>query len=325
MPVKVAKNIYRLDVPLKGNPLKNLNSFFITGDKNLLIDTGFRTEECREAMYSELRTLGVSLDDTDIFLTHLHSDHSGLAPELHRQGRSIFISRPDMERMHRYITGEAWKLSDDIFSKHGFPDDKLMELRQVNPARIYAPELFDGYTIISEGQVFEYGGYSFQAVSTPGHTPGHMCLFDPGSGIIILGDCVLFDITPNITVWMGFDNSLGAYLGSLNKLKGYGVTQPLAAHRACEGDLNKRIDAIIEHHGKRLDECLNIVRSGGAELAYDIAGKMTWSIRCTGWEDFPTAQKWFAVGETIAHLDYLISEGLVERTDEDGHIRHYAV
>jgi len=47
--------------------------------------------------------------------------------------------------------------------------------------------------------------------------------------------------------------------------------------------------------------------------AYHIASKMTWDIDCENWEQFPAAQKWFAVGEAIAHLQYLENEGKIKR------------
>jgi len=46
---------------------------------------------------------------------------------------------------------------------------------------------------------------------------------------------------------------------------------------------------------------------------------MTWDIDCATWEEFPIAQKWFATGETIAHLRYLESEGRIKR-DAQGKI-----
>jgi hypothetical protein len=45
---------------------------------------------------------------------------------------------------------------------------------------------------------------------------------------------------------------------------------------------------------------------------------MTWKIRAKDWADFPTPQKWFAVGEAMAHLDHLIAQGRVVRTFADG-------
>ena len=45
---------------------------------------------------------------------------------------------------------------------------------------------------------------------------------------------------------------------------------------------------------------------------------MTWNIRSRSWDDFPLAQKWFAVGECIAHLDHLRRQGRLQREQQDG-------
>ena len=84
--VEVLPGVYRIPVPLPGNPLKELNSYVIRGkgNKNLLVDTGFRLEACRKALIDGLESLGISMEDTDILLTHLHVDHTGLAPDLIR-------------------------------------------------------------------------------------------------------------------------------------------------------------------------------------------------------------------------------------------------
>ena len=86
MAQQLAEDLWRLEIPLVGNPLKTLNSYLILGPRSLLVDTGFRQEPCREAMERELEAVGVDRDRMDVFLTHLHSDHTGLAPELVRPG-----------------------------------------------------------------------------------------------------------------------------------------------------------------------------------------------------------------------------------------------
>lgn len=48
---------------------------------------------------------------------------------------------------------------------------------------------------------------------------------------MLLGDHVLFDITPNITDWWDVPDSLGDYLRSLDKIAAYPVTLPLPGHR----------------------------------------------------------------------------------------------
>ena len=45
---EVYKNIFRIEVPLPGTPLKSLNAYCIVGgERALLIDTGFNLPECR--------------------------------------------------------------------------------------------------------------------------------------------------------------------------------------------------------------------------------------------------------------------------------------
>ena len=39
MAERLAEDLWRLDIPLVGNPLKNLNSYLLTGERSLLIDT----------------------------------------------------------------------------------------------------------------------------------------------------------------------------------------------------------------------------------------------------------------------------------------------
>ena len=55
MVTKVFENIWRIDLPLTGNPLKILNSYYIKGQKKeVVIDTGFRRLECKEALIKGL-------------------------------------------------------------------------------------------------------------------------------------------------------------------------------------------------------------------------------------------------------------------------------
>ena len=52
---------------------------------------------------------------------------------------------------------------------------------------------------------------------------------------------------------------------------------------------------------------------------------MTWKIRAKSWADFPVAQKWFAVGECMSHLEHLIAEGRVRREIVDGQRAYFAL
>ena len=78
--------------------------------------------------------------------------------------------------------------------------------------------------------MLEYGGYRLKAILTPGHTPGHMCLYDEEKKIFFCGDHILGTITPNITIELGADNPLQSYLDSLAKVEKLDVDLLLTAH-----------------------------------------------------------------------------------------------
>lgn len=322
MVTHISGNIYTIPIPLPNNPLKNLNVYLIQGERNLLIDTGFHQEACRTALLEGLRELNISMENTDIFLTHLHSDHTGLAPDIASPSTKVFIGEHDLDHMPGKHSTFRWSESDRHFAAEGFPEELLKILTVKNPAQGLSPVPYDDYIPVKDGDIFSYGGHCFTAIHTPGHTPGHLCLWEEETGICILGDHVLFDITPNITRWTGHGDSLGKYLDSLERINTLPVKLPLPAHRAVHMDFHERCQQLLRHHSIRCDEVLKILASGEALTAWDIAAGMTWRIRAKNWADFPTPQKWFAVGEAMAHLDHLMELKLVTR-EFDGKLYRY--
>lgn len=324
MPEQILKNVYRIPVPLPGNPLKELNSYLIRGkERTVLIDTGFRMEPCRRALFAGLEELGVRREEVDVLLTHLHSDHAGLAPEVVGGTGVISISAADRAALDDQETVRRfWAESDVRYREEGFPAERLRELSKSNPAKAMAPARGGTYRSLADGERLRAGDYELTALSFPGHTPGQMCFWLEKEGAMFLGDHVLFDITPNITSWLGVEDSLGDYLDSLEKMKEYDVAVALPGHRK-PGDTRRRVDALLEHHRARLDEALARVKAYPGSTAYDLAGRMTWQIRAADWETFPVIQKWFAVGECMSHLDYLRLRGLIRREMDNGVYRYF--
>lgn len=315
--MEICPNLYRIEVPLPKNPLKSINSYVIKGpDRNLVVDTGMNREVCISALQSGLNKLDVDLNETDFFITHLHADHFGLVSELATDSSKVYFNQPDADIMS--LDG-LWEYMGDFARMNGFPLEELMEAMQKHPGHKYSARRIPELTILKEGDTVSVGGYSFECVETPGHTPGHMCLYEREKKMLLSGDHVLGDITPNISQWGPDDQTLGQYLASLEKIYEYDVELVLPGHRSAFENCKGRIRELIDHHHVRADEVLAIIEKNSQD-AYQIASQMTWDIKCDTWGDFPLMQKWFATGEALAHLKYLEHKGAIQAEVQDDRV-----
>jgi len=307
---EIRDHLFRIRVPLPNSPLKELNSFVIkTDNRNLIIDTGFNSEVCWEAMQKGLAELEINLSQTDFMITHMHADHSGLVARLAAKNSIIYFSRIDAKVFDK---DNKWKDMINYAQINGFPADELMQALYNHPGHKYTPKTMPKFNLIDDNDIIEIGDYRLKCIATPGHTEGHICLYDENKRILFSGDHILYDITPHIESWAYQINALKNYMNSLDKVYHLPLDIVLPGHRTLFTDLKARIDELKKHHLVRADEVMNVL--GKKEKnAYDIASGMTWDIDCEKWEDFPVAQKWFATGEAIAHLHYLESEGSIKR------------
>lgn len=311
---EILPGLFRLKIPLPNSPLKDLNSYVLTSDeRNLVIDTGFNRDECFEAMQTGLGVLGIDPAETDFLLTHMHSDHTGLVSRLATPQSKVYIGRIDARV---FDSGIDWRPVAEYALNNGFERDELEQALQAHPGIKYKPRDLPPFTLLDDGDRVELGDFTLQVLLTPGHTRGHICLYDAARRVLISGDHILYDITPHIESWSFEFDSLRQYLDSLDRVRDLPVDIVLPGHRNTFADLAGRVDELKEHHRQRAQEVIDIL-DGSTMSAYRIAAAMTWDIRADSFEAFPVAQKWFAVGEALAHLRYLEGEGRVERLDGD--------
>lgn len=316
MITELYKNIYRQGIPLPKNPLKEINSYIIVSeDRNLIIDTGFNTEECKEKFMQGVQELGIDLNKTDLLITHLHSDHSGLAATLNKEGIKVYTGKID-GKMINDMTDEAyWKKFDDYKKMFDLEKDHISF--DDHPGYKYSPKELIEFIPLEEGDILRIGQYSLEIIDIPGHTPGHIGLYERKHKLFFGGDHVLDKITPNITFW-GFDKDiLSVYFNSLKKVYKYDINYLFTAHRDIIRDHKKRISELLKHHENRLNEVMEIIEEQ-EKTVRDTAASMHWELRYNGWEEFPSPQKWFASGEAMSHLEHLVFIGKAERTEKKG-------
>jgi len=123
---EILPNLYRIEVPLPGSPLKAVNSYLIKGDgRFLVIDTGMNMAECISALKSGLQKLDVDLQKTDYFITHLHHDHMGLVTTFASEKSKVYFNRPEVAIAAVFTNESFWANRFDIYVANGFPRKSL--------------------------------------------------------------------------------------------------------------------------------------------------------------------------------------------------------
>ncbi len=311
--------MFRIEAPLPKNPLRSINSYVIKGDeRNLVVDTGMNREECESVLRASYAELDLDLGSTDFFITHFHADHMGLVSHFATDTSLVYYNEIEAAFLGGSGKPGSFQSRMSVAARlNGFPEEEVNKSAENHPGFKYGPPQHPEFTIVSPGDILNVGEYAFEGISTPGHTVGHMCLYEKNKRILLSGDHVLGDITPNIAHEGGEGNPLGDYLDNLAKVDELEVDLVLPGHRSIFTTFHERIQELKDHHRVRCDEVLGIL-DGGEMTVYEIAGRMKWNISAKSWADFPIMQKWFASGECNAHLIYLERQGKVQRKVVDG-------
>ena len=151
----------------------------IDSDGLTLIDTGLPGSHKKILKYLSERGYAPK-DLKRIILTHSDMDHvGGLAALKRLTGARIYASAI-----------EADAIAKGLPSRQIRPQSFRRRVMMSVVRRFFRPAPITVDEIVADGQVLPILG-GLQVLATPGHTPGHISLFSPSTGVLFVGDSIV--------------------------------------------------------------------------------------------------------------------------------------
>jgi glyoxylase-like metal-dependent hydrolase (beta-lactamase superfamily II) len=318
----VAPGVYWLRMPLPF-ALDHINLWLLEdGAGWTVVDTGVARDDVK-LLWDRLR--GGPMGGRSILrviVTHHHPDHLGLAGWLGRQADApAWMTRTEWltgTMLHADADARLAAHQVDFFRRNGLDDERARALaergnryrRLVSPPPEQYRRLIDGDTII-------IGGRTWRVVVAQGHSPEHACLHCEELRLLIAGDQVLPQITPNVSVPAAEPQAdpLALFLDSLGRLRALREdTLVLPSHGRPFYGLRERIDRVCDHHETRL-----AALAGVCDEPRSAADLLTVLFR----RELDPHQLMFAMGEALSHLNHLEARGRLARETDVRGIVHF--
>jgi glyoxylase-like metal-dependent hydrolase (beta-lactamase superfamily II) len=323
--MRILNGVHQIKSPGPGDASLYTNVYVIEGgDGHILVDSGWDSQESLWALQEGIKATNLKLRDVKkVVITHMHPDHYGLSSKIKQIcGAQVAIHRIDAGFISsRYKDfADLIKKTEELLGQNGVPADELPQLKEASlwMNKYVTPDPPE--VMLEDGDIISNGSFELKVLWTPGHSPGHICLYEQEKKFILTGDHVLYDTLPHV----GFnpqsgDNPLGDYISSLKKLESLKANFILPGHGPLFNALGLRIEKILQLHEERKRAIMQSLRNG-LRTAYEIAQKIPWMVEegGTAFQDLPVWDKRMAVTETIAHLKFLMVEDRVSNVAMDG-------
>jgi len=326
---EVIPGVHQLKLPIPFSSPEYVNAYLVQGDNGyVLIDSGWNADKVFVSLEKQLAEIGANIKDIyQIIITHIHPDHYGLVGKLkqltHAEVLMHYIEKDLIET--RYINMDILlQQMEQLLHSNGVPPKELSELKaaSLGMVKFVSPTLPD--VILHGGETISTGHFTFQVLWTPGHSPGHICFYEPVKKILFSGDHVLHKISPNISFHpQSSEDPLGDYIKSLNTIKQLEVNLILPGHGKPFSNLAARIEELIQHHEQRNTKILEMIKTE-PKTTYQIATEMAWlsGTAGTSWQKLDALNKRLALLEILAHLKSMDISGKVEKISQNS-INYY--
>ena len=308
--MQITEGVYLIQVA-PSHRHRTVNLYFIEDEKPTLIDAGYRDETSLKQVHQTLRSINYDVKDLAYIVnTHSHHDHTGGNEGLQKSSGAQIVAHP-LEAEVILNPKKAWEkgLKDlqDLVKASGIP--KHVELN-VLKMRIEAEPSRVDVSIsrsLEDGSVLNIGSTQLEVIHTPGHSPGHICLYDHSRRILFSGDHILLHTTPNI-------DNLRRFTDSLKKTLTYDVGLIAPGHEPIIKRPKFRIHELINHHIRREEAFYRLIRWRETSTLYELITDY--------WGYLSTRHLTLALREGYAHVEKLIDDGKVG-VDKKGEIHYY--
>lgn len=308
---------------------------FEVNKKNVLIDAGLNSKSWIKIFFERLKDLDMTLNDIDIcIITHSHIDHIGILGVLQEKNPEARILMHDItqnilewetnKQNLEEIEQEAIKLSFQL-KRYGLSEEQRKKvvqfftywskLRQYQkPDRV----LHDGEIVLNDLEI----------IWTPGHSFGHICVFNKKKKHLFSGDHILSRITPHIGNFVvpefvskqysnyNFNNVLDQYLQSLDRINELKPEIIFPAHQDIIYNPEERINQIKAHHQQRLADISDVIKDKPM-TPYKIS-------QIHFGEDLDEINSFLGLSEVLGHLLYLEAKGKVNTIEKNGKLLYYS-
>src|SRR3954454_6889630 len=318
---QVADGVHRMALPLGIHGVPTVSAYLLHGDDgDTLVDCGIAAgldggdpgADGTVAVAAALTAAGGALERLErLVVTHAHIDHFGLAGEVvRRSGGELWMHRRTDLDLEKYADpDEAVARRTLMLADHGLYGAELTEssegLRDWMPVM---PSVGRPSRLLDGGEQFSAAGRTWEVVHTPGHSPGHVCLWNADERLLCSGDHLLQVVSPPVTFERGFEpDPMSSYLGSLDRVRDLAPERVLPGHGTPFRNGARRAEAIAAGKRRRLAQVRDLVESrpqSVTELTVELFG----DTRLTG------AQRHFVTAEILAYLAYHEVRRVLRRT-----------
>jgi len=220
-------------------PFPDANLLLIDGREPALVDSGFVGHAQRTAEWVRAHSGNL----TRVVNTHWHADHVGGNGLLQAGGAGIAAGAPDADAIARRDPGCC--------------------------AAEYLDQPVAPYTVdepLDDGQLLRLGDADWEVLHTPGHTPGHVALWQPEERLLVVGDALSDYDVGWVNLALEGPDATATALASLQRLADLPARALLTAHGPMPADPSAAFHAALRRTQRLVDDPAGAVWYGARRI-----------------------------------------------------------